>query len=116
MQTTGLPRFSLRDRSSGAERFEPAEIEEQRIPGWKSREKLIEMPIRDFLALANNELDPEKLANARSLLKRGKNFNTLPYLQIDFDNRVDGHEGRHRARAGAGAGGAAPGAARVTPG
>ena len=99
VQTTGLPRFSLRDRSSGAERFEPAEIEKLRTPSWKSREKLIEMPIRDFLALSDKGFDSRKMTDASLRLARGERFSSLPQLLVDFDNRVDGHEGRHRARA-----------------
>lgn len=79
--------------------FDPSLIEESRVPADKSREKLIQMPISQFLALARDEKDIDKLIKARSLLESGKKFSSLPILQIDADGRVEGHDGRHRARA-----------------
>lgn len=89
-------RKSLR---SGAERFNQEEIQKQVKPGNKSRYKLIEMPIDDFLSLADAGIVRTKTENARAILKRGDNFETIPNLSVDEDGQVYGHEGRHRARA-----------------
>lgn len=98
-------RFSRTDGASNAPAtsghlaFAQGNIDKLRVPEWKSREKLVELPIRDFLKLTKAGGSREKLVQAQDLLARGVPYSTLPFLQVDADGRVDGHEGRHRARA-----------------
>ena len=84
---------------SGAEMFDQAEIENNRTPEYKSRTKLIEMSLKDFLALSEEGTADYKTEGVQKLVKDGKKFSSLPFLIIDRDGRVEGHEGRHRARA-----------------
>jgi hypothetical protein len=90
-------------RTDAAEAFEPKLIEDLRKPEYKSREKLIQMPIDDFLALAEPGDTEFKAENVGALRKAGTKFNSLPFLTAygarDGELRVEGHEGRHRARA-----------------
>jgi hypothetical protein len=71
---------------------------------WKSRDKLIMMPIDLFLSLAAEGKDPDKEQRVLDMIAQHKQFD-LPFLDIDFTNdqqsipKVVGHEGRHRARA-----------------
>lgn len=102
-QEEGDIRFSLR---SSEDRFNSKEIDEMRVPGYKSKEKLIEMPIRDFLQLAEEGYDERKMQNARKLLAEGKQFSSIPFLGVEREDennpsiyKTVGHEGRHRARA-----------------
>jgi hypothetical protein len=85
--------------SSAESRFAPKEINELRTQQYKDRKKLIEIDIDDFLALAKSGRVDSKLEDASGLLSRGTQFSSLPYLTIDPDGVVQGHEGRHRARA-----------------
>ncbi len=91
------------DKGSAADAFDPREIETNRTPAWKGREKLVEMRIDDFLALAKPGDDPGKEEGVRKLREAGARFSTLPFLQFwgdseSVERKVDGHEGRHRAR------------------
>ena len=91
------------DKGSAADAFDPREIETNRTPAWKGREKLVEMSIDDFLRLAKPGDDPDKAEGVRKLRETGARFSTLPFLQFWGDSesterKVDGHEGRHRAR------------------
>ena len=79
--------------------FDQGLIDAARVPGWKSRERLIGIGCERFLALAARGFDARKLADCQRLLAEGVPFNELPFLQIDRDGRVIGHEGRHRAMA-----------------
>lgn len=90
--------FSLTN-TSAQRMFNAKEIDALNVPAYKSREKLMEMRITDFLDLAEKGIDREKLSSTKALVEKGTPFNTLPFLQFDADGRVDGHEGRHRARA-----------------
>lgn len=69
----------------------------------RSRETLVSMSPQDFLALAKAGRDPQKAAGVRRLLRKGKPFSSLPYLDFVHDGqgsaRVTNHEGRHRAQA-----------------
>lgn len=70
--------------------------------GFKSREKLVEMPIDDFLALALKGTSEEKAGGVRAVVESGSKFSDLPFLLFRSDGAeatVTGHEGRHRARA-----------------
>ena len=83
--------------------FEPASIEEVRTPGYKSREKLIEIPIDHFLKLAERaeEADFKREDLAKSL-DAGEKLRSIPQLWIaskEGQETVVGHEGRHRAMA-----------------
>jgi len=94
-------RKSLR---SGASKFKQSEMNQFKEPGFKSKTKLIELPINEFLNLADNEFDQAKLDNARRVLQEGGQFNNLPMLGFETRSgaiapRVIEHEGRHRARA-----------------
>jgi len=64
-----------------------------------SRSKLIEMPIDDFLGLARSASNDHKLGGVKDLLNKNEPFESLPYLMINRDGSIRGHEGRHRARA-----------------
>lgn len=80
-------------------RFNPEEINKLREQQYKDRKKLIDMNIDDFLALAKFGRTEPKLEATRDILSRGGQFSSLPYLSVDEDGKVSGHEGRHRARA-----------------
>ena len=88
---------------SGAFAFEPEKLEALRVPEYKSREKLIELPIDDFLAMAKPGRMEAKEAETSKLLKEGTKFSSIPFLMAyigkDGALKVQGHEGRHRALA-----------------
>jgi HK97 family phage portal protein len=89
------------NKGSAADAFEPQEIESNRYVQWKSREKLIEMPIDTFLLLAKPGQSDDKEQGVRELRAAGTRFSTLPFLQFwgeGEERKIDGHEGRHRAR------------------
>lgn len=86
---------------SAVDAFDPKEIESNRYVQWKSREKLVEMPIDTFLLLAKPGHSDDKEQTVRELRAAGTRFSTLPFLQFwgeGADRKIDGHEGRHRAR------------------
>jgi hypothetical protein len=93
--------------TSAKDRFEAAEIDRLDEPGFKSRERLVEINIDDFLNLSDQVTEGAytggKLKDTRSYLKDGGKFNSLPFFQYDIDDdnvaHVVGHEGRHRALA-----------------
>lgn len=71
-------------------------------PEYKARQRLVEMPISDFLKLAKQDpIDSGKTQRVSTIRKIGEKFDTVPYLYFDVDGsvaKVTGHEGRHRAR------------------
>jgi hypothetical protein len=71
--------------------------------GYKSKEKLVSMPITDFLKLAEFGHSKRKQDDAEQRVKSDTKFTTIPYLEVyekyEDGLRVTGHEGRHRARA-----------------
>jgi len=92
-------RMSLRDAT---EAFDSKEIAKSGETGFKSRYKLINMDIDDFLRLAKLGKQDAKLAEANDRVKKGVPFTSIPYLYMDREGknlRVTGHEGRHRAMA-----------------
>lgn len=111
-QKEGYTRYSL---TSAAREFDQDEIKKDSSVKFKSRTKLIEMNIDDFLALATYGVDKNKEAGVEKALNSGNKLSDLPSLvayQKDGkgDLVVDGnndpsikssnnHEGRHRARA-----------------
>ena len=95
----GKPAASRESGKSGSVMFDPKEIENNLTPEYKSRTKLIEMSIDDFLGLSDEGTTKYKAEGVDELVKGGKKFSSLPFLMIDNDGNVEGHEGRHRARA-----------------
>lgn len=86
------------------EMFEPDSIAERKDVGFKSRRKLVNMPIKDFLLLAKEGRElPEKVERIESSLNKGEKLQEVPTLQLfkapDGQQVVEGHEGRHRAKA-----------------
>jgi hypothetical protein len=85
--------------------FKPEKIEEERETSRKSRTKLIDMNIDDFLSLAKKGFVKSKQDEADERVANGTPFTSIPYLnaypteQSDKTYQVEGHEGRHRARA-----------------
>jgi hypothetical protein len=96
-------KLSVSGGGSASRAFAQTKIDEMRTPDYKSREKLIEMRIDDFLALSNFT-DPNsaysrgKLADTRKFLANGEPYTSIPFLSTD-KGQVTGHEGRHRAMA-----------------
>jgi hypothetical protein len=92
-------RYSLRDATN---MFDPDEVKKASKTEWKSRYKLINMSIDDFLRLAKFGKQDSKLAEANKRVEEGVKFTSIPYLYVDREDgnlRVTGHEGRHRAMA-----------------
>jgi len=92
-------RYSLRDAT---DMFDPDEVKKSGETGYKSRYKLINISIEDFLRLAKFGKNNSKLSEATSRVKEGVKFTSIPYLYMDREGdnlRVTGHEGRHRAMA-----------------
>jgi hypothetical protein len=81
-----------------AERFNTEQVEKNSVPNWKGREKLVQMPLDQFLALSEDGTDETKAKRVAGIMERGEQFETLPYMIVENDGRVTGHEGRHRAR------------------
>jgi hypothetical protein len=89
---------------SGVSAFNQEEIEKLRTPNYKGRERIIEMRIEDFLNLADDytnddSFNRKKKETAERLLREGVPYSTLPFLIVERDGQVSGHEGRHRAQA-----------------
>jgi len=79
--------------------FAPDQISEKDKVEFKSRYKLINMPIDDFLNLSEKGVSDEKLKGTTELLEKGTPYSSVPYLYVDSNGSVEGHEGRHRALA-----------------
>ena len=91
----GIKSVGKKAPRSAASHFNVGDAAETR---FKSRSKLIDMPISDFLKMAEYTAgSPEKAATVKSVLESGKKFDDLPYLNVDAAGKVYGHEGRHRA-------------------
>lgn len=65
----------------------------------KSRFTIAHMSPTDFLNMASYGLDEEKQNRVNDVLKEHGSFSSLPYLKIDENGKIVGHEGRHRMRA-----------------
>jgi hypothetical protein len=105
-------RYSL---NSAVNMFDPDVIKKYSNTGFKSRTKLIDMNIDDFLKLATPGLVKSKELDLEKVLDAGKKLETLPSLVaykdaesgnliVDGNNdprgkEINNHEGRHRARA-----------------
>jgi hypothetical protein len=66
------------------------------VGGFKSRSLLVEMPLDDFLNLAEPLPAEQQRGDAEKWFKEGSLFDDVPFIKTDLD-RVTGHEGRHRA-------------------
>ena len=86
--------------------FNQEELKELAKPGYKSREKLINMPIEDFQKL-HEKLDnpsPYNINRIKDAIDNGIPLSDIPFLDFDIPDEskklaeVIGHEGRHRAR------------------
>lgn len=82
--------------------FDRRLLADESVPRYKGREKLIEMRIDDFLALARPlpQPVPSKEKNIIEVVDSGRKLDSLPFLLVDNSKggaKVDGHEGRHRA-------------------
>lgn len=90
-------------KTSAVETFKPDIVEAARVPEYKSKERLVEMPIDDFLAMAKPGRMKIKEKEVTKLLQDKKQFTSIPFLNAymseDGTLKVEGHEGRHRARA-----------------
>lgn len=85
--------------------FDPIELRKHSSLGYKSRTKLIMMPIQMFLQLAREGHRDESEQRVWSMIQNNEKFE-LPHLQLNTHSdpnvaKVEdyGHEGRHRARA-----------------
>jgi muramidase (phage lysozyme) len=93
------------EKKNASELFEPESIEQAKDVGFKSKYKLINMPIADFLKLAEKTSESEaKRSRVENILEKGEKLRELPYLYMytkgdDTQQLVEGHEGRHRAMA-----------------
>lgn len=97
-------KFRLLASRNGAEHFEQSLIDKAKSVGYKSRDKVIDMRIEDFLSMAAPLSAPvqEKSMQVKDLLQQKTKFSSLPYLYYEVDGKVakvTGHEGRHRALA-----------------
>lgn len=94
---------SFLDLGSAHEHFDRNQIDDNKHVQNKSREKLIDMPIEHFLNMAHSGHDEDKMERTTSTLAKGEKFNSIPFLEIQHDNKGNaktvGHEGRHRAKA-----------------
>jgi len=67
---------------------------------WKSREKVIRLPIDTFLRLADELTPAQRKSAAREAAEKGIKWNELPFLSFivrDGKAKIIGHEGRNRA-------------------
>jgi uncharacterized protein (DUF1778 family) len=93
--------YAATDRETRNPFFEDAAYEKADT-GYKSRRKVVDMSIEDFLRMAQklDRPNPESEQIVRELLEQGKPFSSLPTLMFDNDGQgvatVKGHEGRHR--------------------
>jgi len=74
-------------------------IEQEESGSYKSRNLLVELPIDDYLRLAEDVGEPvaDKLKGINDALDSGEKLSDIPYLQINKEGSVTAHEGRHRA-------------------
>jgi len=94
-------RQRLMASSSSDNYFDPQVIADKSNTKYKSRDKLIEMKITDFLKIAKPGHDSEKYEQVKRLVDEGINFTSVPYLYYDVEGDkaiCTGHEGRHRAK------------------
>lgn len=66
-------------------------------PNYKSKDRIVMMPVDDFLHLAAKGFDKEKFKGVMEKFKTGSKLNDeyIPWLTFDR-SQITGHEGRHR--------------------
>jgi len=81
-------------------------VEKVAVTPRKGKNKLVQMPIDEFLKLAERDVPgsrPDKEARVQKIISEDGKFSGVPYLYIEVGSegsaKVTGHEGRHRARA-----------------
>lgn len=82
--------------------FDDAAVADASITRPKSREKLVDINISNFLNLAEKGKIEDKQTAVSKVVKSGNKLSSLPrlYIQNNGDSaRVIDHDGRHRARA-----------------
>jgi hypothetical protein len=88
-------------RSAGG-MFQEEAINRIESNSYKSRSKVIAMPIDDFLDLAESGRSALKASTVDGVVDSGEKFSSIPSLTIKKADgnavKVVGHEGRHRAR------------------
>jgi len=84
-------------------KFSNAALEDVYHQPESSRDILIYIHPKDFLAVAMSGFCDKKMKNVQDLVQDNIYFNDIPFLNFVHDGegtaRVTGHEGRHRARA-----------------
>lgn len=100
-------RFNIPNKNSAVSITDQEELERV-SPGYKSRDILIEMPIDDFLNLAESlnqtESTKKRVSDLVESIKQN-GLKEIPFLSIEsmgsktFNLKVYGHEGRHRSLA-----------------
>jgi hypothetical protein len=81
-------------------------IDKAAVTPDKGKNKLVQMPIDQFLKLAERDAPGSRLdkeQRVQDIINKSEKFSEVPYLYIEIDAngnaKVTGHEGRHRARA-----------------
>lgn len=69
-------------------------------PDFKSRERIVLMDPKEFLKAAEEGFDPDKMKRVKEHFAKGDKLpaDKLPEILINGENKMWGHEGRHRAR------------------
>jgi hypothetical protein len=65
--------------------------------GFKSRKKIVSMPIKDFLKLAKPIETDYRRPEAQDSFDKGIKWDSIPELRTEKGGKVRTHEGRHRA-------------------
>ena len=79
--------------------FKPTAFDD--IEGFKSRSKIVEMGIDEFLKLAK-KLTGRGIPTSEKVLASGRRLDSIPQLKVESEgaiSQVMGHEGRNRALA-----------------
>ena len=81
-------------------------VEEAAVTPSKGKNKLVQMPIDQFLRLAERDVPGsrrDKEERVQKIIDENGKFSETPWLSIEVNSKgnakVTGHEGRHRARA-----------------
>jgi Phage tail lysozyme len=103
--STGAPRGAAAQPGalrSADEMFDPESLENYRHVGYKNKEKLVSMPIDDFLKLSEKFKEhPGKRKDLEDSIRAGNKIKEIPFLKGYGGTKeqipIKGHEGRHRA-------------------
>lgn len=87
---------------SSTHHFDSEEVNKNRETGWKSKSKMVNMPIHHFLGLAAKIDEPmeSKQEKVKKVIDSGEKFKDIPFLGFKSEGThavVTDHEGRHRA-------------------